>query len=30
MRGLFGLSQSALERDVFPGLSMAADPRLIL
>jgi uncharacterized protein (DUF1501 family) len=30
MRGLFGLDRAVLERAVFPGLDMGADPRLIL
>jgi uncharacterized protein (DUF1501 family) len=30
MRGLFGLERSVLERSVFPGLDMGADPKLIL
>jgi uncharacterized protein (DUF1501 family) len=30
MRGLFGLEPSVLERAVFPGMEMGADPRLIL
>jgi len=30
MRGLFGLDQAVLERTVFPGLEMGADPGLIL
>ncbi len=30
MRGLFGLPQQVLERSVFPGLDMGADPRLLL
>lgn len=30
MRGLFGLDRAVLERAVFPGLDMGADPKLIL
>ena len=30
MRGLFGMDSSALERDVFPGIDLGPDPRLIL
>ncbi|MBJ3762673.1 DUF1501 domain-containing protein [Maribius pontilimi] len=30
MRGLFGIERSALERTVFPGLDMGADPGAIL
>lgn len=30
LRGMFGIEQAVLERDVFPGLDMGNDPRLIL
>ncbi|KAA8608021.1 twin-arginine translocation pathway signal [Salipiger aestuarii] len=30
MRGLFGLDVATLERDVFPGLDLGADPGLLL
>jgi uncharacterized protein (DUF1501 family) len=30
MRGLFGLEQTLLERDIFPGLDMGRDPGLLL
>ena len=30
MRGLYGLDSGVLERTVFPGLDMGADPGLLL
>ncbi len=30
MRGLIGLDKTLLERDIFPGLDLGADPRLLL
>ncbi|WP_375281287.1 DUF1501 domain-containing protein [Pseudooctadecabacter sp.] len=30
MRGLIGLDRGLLERDIFPGLDMGAEPRLVL
>ena len=29
MRGLFGTETGVIERDVFPGLDLGADPRFL-
>ena len=30
INGLFGLDRGVIERDVFPGVELGADPRLLL